>query len=109
MTLSTLKGISGEFEINRVIGAVGALAYIAPPEVMWRGRPFDLVAWAPPFIAIGAIVAIDRIAVATAALADLTSLAAVKAYAVWMATMIGAAASARWPISPGRWGSPPSR
>jgi hypothetical protein len=67
MTLSTmLKGISGEFEINRVIGAVGALAYIAGAvgltafEVMWRGRPFDLVAWCTAFpaglgIAIGAI------------------------------------------------------
>jgi hypothetical protein len=67
MSLSTmLKGISGEFEINRVIGAVGALAYIVVAvgltafEVVGRGRPFDLVAWCTAFpaglgIAVGAI------------------------------------------------------
>jgi hypothetical protein len=67
MSLSSmLKGISGEYEINRVVGAAGALTYIVGAagltafEVMWRGRPFDLVAWCTAFpaglgIAVGAI------------------------------------------------------
>lgn len=62
---SALKGIGGEFEINRVIGAVGGLAYVAGANVFvaWNlieGRPFDLVAYCAAFpaglgVVIGAV------------------------------------------------------
>lgn len=60
-----LRGIGGEFEINRVIGAAGVSTYIvaAPAFVAWdmaRGRGFDLVAFCTAYpaglgVAIGAI------------------------------------------------------
>ena len=64
--LSTiLKGISGENEIVRTLGAGGILAYIAGAVgfVSWdmaRGAHFDLVAWCAAFptglgLAIGAV------------------------------------------------------
>lgn len=67
MTLmNMLKGISGEFEINRVLGACGVAAYIVTTpslvgwEVLHEGKAFDLVAFCAAFptglgVAIGAI------------------------------------------------------
>jgi hypothetical protein len=61
-----LRGIGGEYEINRVVGAFGALAYVVTAcgltafDVIWRGRQFDLVGWCAAFpaglgVALGAI------------------------------------------------------
>jgi hypothetical protein len=61
-----LRGISGEFEINRVLGACGVAAYIVTTpslvawEVLHEGKGFDLVAFCAAFptglgVAIGAI------------------------------------------------------
>lgn len=74
-----LRGISGEFEVNRVVGALGATAYIvcANGFVAWmlvKGHEFDLIAYCTAFpgglaIAVGAIagaVAIKDRNVATA-------------------------------------------
>lgn len=79
--LNALKGISGEFEINRVLGASGVSVYIvsAPAFVAWnmaKGREFDVVAFCAAYptglgLAIGAIagaVAIKDRGVATARL-----------------------------------------
>lgn len=75
-----LRGIGGEFEINRVVGAVGALSYIATANAMvlyerlWCGVKFDLATYCLVFPAglaacVGAIagaVAIKDRNVATA-------------------------------------------
>jgi hypothetical protein len=72
--LNLLKGISGEYEINRVLGASGVASYIicANSFVAWNmaaGRPFDVTAYCVAFpgglsavlLAIGGAVAIkDR-------------------------------------------------
>ena len=67
MALSNmLRGISGEFEIVRCLGATGVLTYIWTAagleifEVVWRGKPFDLATFCTVFpagllIAIGAV------------------------------------------------------
>lgn len=52
--LNALRGISGEFELNRVVGAFGGFAYIIGTNafVAWelaKGRPFDLVAYCAAF------------------------------------------------------------
>lgn len=52
--LEALKGIGGEFEINRVVGAFGGFSYIvgANAFVAWnmhRGVPFDLTAYCLSF------------------------------------------------------------
>ena len=63
---NALKGIGGEYEINRVVGAIGGLAYIvtgcalAAYDVIVRGREFDIVAFCAAFpaglgVAVGAI------------------------------------------------------
>lgn len=50
-----LRGISNEFEINRVVGAFGSLVYVIGAhafvayEVFWRGREFDLTAYCLAF------------------------------------------------------------
>lgn len=56
MSLSNMmRGISGGFEVNRVIGTVGGFAYIfgAHAFVAWdtiaEGRPFDLTAYCLSF------------------------------------------------------------
>ena len=75
-----LRGITGEFEINRVVGAFGASAYVICANafvawnVIYRGHEFDVVAYCTAFpaglgIAVGAIagaVAIKDRNVATA-------------------------------------------
>ena len=64
--LQALKGIGGEFEINRIVGAIGGIGYINGAlaftawDVMWRGREFDIVAFCAAFpgglaIIVGAI------------------------------------------------------
>lgn len=64
--LSALKGIGGEFEINRVVGAFGALTYVIGAngfvayEIFANGRAFDLIAYCTAFptglgIAVGSI------------------------------------------------------
>lgn len=68
--LNILRGIGGEFELNRVIGAVGALAYVVCANAfeawnMWRGVPFDLTAYCLSFPA-GLGVAVAAIAGAVA-------------------------------------------
>lgn len=63
---NALKGIGGEYEINRVVGAVGALAYVftgcglAAWDVIVRHREFDIIAFCAAFpaglgVAVGAI------------------------------------------------------
>lgn len=62
---SILRGIGGELEINRTIGAIGAAAYIVTVPIMliveeWNNRAFDLVAYCTAYpaglaIAVGAI------------------------------------------------------
>lgn len=53
--LAALKGITGEFELNRVVGAIGAMVYIVGAhvflgvEVFVRGRAFDLEAYCIAF------------------------------------------------------------
>lgn len=78
--LNMLRGISGEFEINRVVGAFGAATYIVCTNVfvawdmLYHGRQFELIAYCTAFpgglaIAVGAIagaVAIKDRNVATA-------------------------------------------
>jgi hypothetical protein len=75
-----LRGISGEFEVNRVVGAVGALSYVVGAhtfiawDMLYNGRPFDVTAYCLAFpaglgVAVGAIagaVAIKDRNVATA-------------------------------------------
>lgn len=67
---SMLKGIGGEFEINRVVGAVGGLSYIVCANAFqaWaihRGAQFDLTAYCLSFPA-GLGVAVGSIAGAVA-------------------------------------------
>lgn len=76
---NALKGISGEYEINRLIGAFGGVSYVIGAHlfVAWNmaeGRAFDLVAYCTAFpaglggaiLAIGGAVAIKDRNVATA-------------------------------------------
>lgn len=63
--MQALKGIGGEYEINRVLGAAGVTVYIiaAPAFVGWnmaRGQAFDLIAFCAAYpaglgVAIGAV------------------------------------------------------
>lgn len=82
---NALRGIGGEFELNRVVGAVGGVAYVvgANAFVAWNmvaGREFDLVAYCTAFpgglgIVVGAIagaVAIKDRNVATAKVIEQT-------------------------------------
>lgn len=68
---SALRGIGGEFEINRVIGALGAFAYVVGAHVfvaynvMWKGNPFNLTEYCIAFPG-GLAVAVGAIAGATA-------------------------------------------
>lgn len=61
-----LKGIGGEFEINRVVGAFGATAYIICAnvfvawQVFWQGREFNVTEYCLAFpsglgVAVGAV------------------------------------------------------
>lgn len=59
-----LKGINGNFEINRLVGGLGGLVYIICAnvfvgyEVFWQGKPFDITAYCLAFPSgIAAIVA----------------------------------------------------
>lgn len=72
MTLSNIfRGVTGELEINRVVGGIGALSYIICAnvfvgwEVFWNGHPFDLTAYCVAFPA-GLGVAVGSIAGAVA-------------------------------------------
>lgn len=52
--LNALKGIGGEYELNRVVGAAGGMAYIIGAHVfvawsMAKGHEFDLVAYCAGF------------------------------------------------------------
>lgn len=66
MIRNILKGLNGEYEYTRVIGAVGVIVYIAGANIFeaWtvfgQGKPFDVVAYCAAFpsglaIAIGVI------------------------------------------------------
>lgn len=66
MMRNLLKGITGEYEINRVVGAIGAAAYIVCAnvfvawDVFYRGAPFDITAYCLAFpgglgVAVGSI------------------------------------------------------
>lgn len=51
---NALRGIGGEFELNRVVGALGGVTYIAGAHafVAWhiaRGGQFDLIAYCAAF------------------------------------------------------------
>lgn len=77
-----LKGAGGDFEINRVVGALGATAYIIGAnafmawDVLHLGHPFDVTAYCLAFptglgVAVGSIagaVALKDRGVATAKL-----------------------------------------
>ncbi len=63
---NALKGIGGEFELNRLVGAFGGVAYVIGAhvflgyEVWWLGKDFDLESYCLTFptglgIAVGAI------------------------------------------------------
>lgn len=63
---NALKGIGGEYEINRVVGAFGGLLYsitacaLVAYEVVFKGREFDIIAFCAAFpaglgVAVGAI------------------------------------------------------
>lgn len=53
--LSALKGIGGEYELNRIVGAIGAFAYVVGAngfvawDVVAKGREFDLTAYCLAF------------------------------------------------------------
>lgn len=63
--LNALKGIGGEFELNRLVGAFGGISYVigANAFVAWsmaKGREFDIVAYCTAFpgglaVVVGAI------------------------------------------------------
>lgn len=37
--LNALKGIGGDYEVQRILGAVGGLTYIVtPPALVWAGK-----------------------------------------------------------------------
>ncbi len=51
---NALKGIGGEFELNRVVGAVGGIIYIIGAQVfvawnMANGKEFDLIGYCAAF------------------------------------------------------------
>lgn len=63
---NALKGIGGEFEINRLVGAFGSVVYVIGAhafltyEVFWLGKAFDLGTYCLTFptglgVAVGAI------------------------------------------------------
>lgn len=78
--LDALRGITGQFEINRVVGAFGATSYVVGAntfvawDMLYNHRPFDVIAYCAAFpgglaIAVGAIagaVAVKDRAVAAA-------------------------------------------
>lgn len=82
-----LKGVTGNYEINRVVGAIGSLAYILCAnlfqgyEVFWRKQAFDVTAYCLAFpgglaVAVGSIgvaVAIKDKAVASARVTENTN------------------------------------
>lgn len=64
--LASLKGVGGEFEINRLVGAVGAASYIlcsngfVAQQVFYLGKPFNLTEYCIAFpggltVVLGAI------------------------------------------------------
>lgn len=69
--LDALRGITGTFEINRIVGAFGAATYIisAPAfeawDMLYNHRPFDITAFCLAFPA-GLAVAVGAIAGAVA-------------------------------------------
>lgn len=58
-----LKGIGGEFEINRLVGAFGGIVYVIGAhifvgyDVLWVGKDFDLTAYCLAFPSGLAVVA----------------------------------------------------
>lgn len=61
-----LKGVNNQFEINRLVGAFGATAYVIGAhvyiayDVMWKGRAFNVTEYCLAFptglgVAVGAI------------------------------------------------------
>jgi len=61
---NALKGIGGQYELNRLVGAFGGTVFIISTvafmawDVMWKGRDFDVVAYCLAFPGgIGAVVA----------------------------------------------------
>lgn len=50
-----LRGINGDFEVNRLVGGIGGLVYIVMThvyvgyEVLWLGHPFDITAYCLSF------------------------------------------------------------
>lgn len=63
--LNAVRGISGEFEINRLVGAFGGVSYVIGAHAflawnMWHGQPFDVTAYCLAFpsglgVAVGSI------------------------------------------------------
>lgn len=71
MVRNILKGVTGEYEINRVLGAIGTLAYIIFAnvfvgwDVILKGKTFDITAYCLAFPG-GLAVAVGTIAGAVA-------------------------------------------
>lgn len=69
-----LRGIGGEYEITRVLGGFGALAYCTCVnafiawEVVWLGKDFELIAYCTAFP--GGLMAIIGAAAGAASLKD---------------------------------------
>lgn len=52
---NALKGIGGEFELNRIVGFFGGVMYVICAnffvwyEVVWKGHHFDIIAYCAAF------------------------------------------------------------
>lgn len=60
---NALKGIGGQYELNRLVGAFGGVTFVVSTvafmawDVMWKGRDFDVTAYCLAFPAgIAAVV-----------------------------------------------------
>lgn len=71
MIRNILKGLNGEYEYTRILGALGVVSYIVGAHifeawtVFWQSKPFDVVAYCAAFPA-GLAVAVGVIATAAA-------------------------------------------
>ena len=85
--LNMLKGVTGEFEINRVVGALGSLSYVVAAngfefyQVVVKSAPFDITSYCLAFpaglgVAVGSIAGAVALKDRSVATARVTSAAA---------------------------------